>query len=169
MTRPEFITLFNIEVDKASSDALIDFGLDICERLLPKYVSFSKKHSWGNVEVLNDSINFCKKSKGFNQNNFDIQNYLNKVAPNIPDMDDFGDFDGSYALNASCAVYELLEYLYDRDVSHLFNISTCMTDTIDFELSEADPNLTDEKLENHKNIIIEWTYQLGLLANTNEN
>ena len=169
MTRPEFITLFNVEVDKASSDALIDFALDICGRLLPKYVSFSKNHSWGDVEVLKHSIDFCKRSKGFDQNNFEIQNYLDKVEPNIPDMDDFGDFDGSYALNASCAVYELLEYLYDGDVSHIFNISTYMTDTIDFELSEADPNLTDEELQNHKDIIIEWTYQLGLLANTIEN
>jgi len=84
-------------------------------------------------------------------------------------MDDVGDFDGSYALNASFVVYELLEYLYDGDVSHIFNISTYMTDTIDFELSEADPNLTEEELENHKDIIVEWTYQLGLLANTIEN
>jgi uncharacterized protein YjaG (DUF416 family) len=96
-------------------------------------------------------------------NHSDIKFYLDKLDPNIPDMDDFGDFDSSYALNASCAVCELLEYLLDKDKSHIFNISTYMTDTIDFKLSEADADLTNEELENHSDLIKEWKYQLKLL------
>lgn len=166
MTGSEFTILFKSKIDKSRSDVLVDFGLDICERLLPDYVSFSENRSWGNVGVLKDSINFCRKSKENTQNNPNpaIQNYLDKLNPNIPDLDEFGDFDGSYALNASAAVYELLEYLLDKDTSHIYNISTYMTDTIDFKLGEADPNLTNEELESHPDIINERKYQLGLIV-----
>lgn len=164
MTGSEFTILFKSKIVKYRSDVLIDFGLDICERLLPDYVSFSENRSWGNAGILKDSINFCRKNKGNTQNDTAIQNYLDKLDPDIPDIDEFGDFDGSYALNASAVVYELLEYLLDKDTSHIYNISTYMTDTIDFKLSEADPNLTNEELENHPDIIDERKYQLRLIV-----
>lgn len=164
MTDSEFTALFKNKIDKSRSDVLVDFGLDICERLLPDYVSFSENRSWGNVGVLKDSINFCRKSKGITQSTSAIQNYIDKLNPNIPDLDEFGDFDGSYALNASAVVYELLEYLLDKDTSHIYNISTYMTDTIDFKLGEADSNLSNEELENHADIIDERKYQLGLIV-----
>lgn len=163
MTGPEFKALFKNKIDKSGSDVLVDFGLNICERLLPDYVLFSENRSWGNAAVLKDSINFCRNKEN-TQKYTAIQNYLDKLDPNIPDMDAFGDFDGSYALNASAALYELLEYLLDKDTSHMYNISTYMTDTIDFKLSEADPNLTNEELESHPDIISERKYQLGLIV-----
>lgn len=163
MTNSEFMTLFKSKVDSASLDGLVDFGLDICERLQPEYTSFSENHNWGDADLLKACIEFCRAGKGTMVNHSDIKFYLDKLDPNIPDMDDFGDFDSSYALNASCAVYELLEYLSDKDKSHIFNISTYMTDTIDFKLSEADANLTNEELENHPDLISEWKYQLKLL------
>ena len=163
MTNSEFIALLKGKVDSASPPALVDFGLNICERLQPEYTKFSENYNWGDADLLKACIEFCRVGKGTMLNHSDIKFYLDKLDPNIPDMDDFGDFDSSYALNASCAVYELLEYLSDKDKSHIFNISTYMTDTIDFKLSEADANLTNEELENHSDLIREWKYQLKLL------
>ncbi|KIO75086.1 hypothetical protein TH53_22870 [Pedobacter lusitanus] len=97
-------------------------------------MSFSENRSWGDVGVLKDSISFCRN--------------------------EFGDFDSSYALNASAVVYELLEYLLDKDISHIYNISTYVTDTIDFKLGEADPSLTNEELENHPDIIMNGNINL---------
>jgi len=163
MTSSEFVTLFKSKVDLTSLDVLTDFGLDICDRLLPEYTSFSENHNWGNPDLLKECIEFCRLHKGTQVNHSDVKSYFDKLDPIIPDMDDFGDFDSSYALNASCAVYELLEYLSDKDTSHIFNISTYMTDTIDFKLSEADASLTNEELESHQDIVEEWKYQLKCL------
>ena len=163
MTNSDFITLFKRKVDLVSAEALIDFGLDICDRLLPEYTSFSENHNWGNPDLLKECIEFCRVHKGTLVNHSDVKSYLDRLDPIIPDMDDFGDFDSSYALNASCAVYELLEYLSDKDKSHIFNISTYMTDTIYFKLIEANPNLTNEELENHPDIVNELKHQLTYL------
>lgn len=74
----------------------------------------------------------------------------------------FGDFDGSYALNASAAVYELLNYLMDQKPEHLINISSSMTDTIDFKPSKSDPSLSNEELASHSELIEEMNLQLVL-------
>ncbi|TBO42712.1 DUF416 family protein [Pedobacter kyonggii] len=163
MTQLEFIKLLEHKVTGSSPTVLIDFALDICERLQPEYTSFSENHNWGDANLLKECIEFCRVGKGTMVNHSDIKFYLDKLDPNIPDMDDFGDFDSSYALNTSCVVCELLEYLSDKDKSHIFNISTYMTHTIDFKLSEADANLTNEELENHSDLIREWEYQLKLV------
>lgn len=164
MTRSEFKNLFEAKTDRLNSDQLIVFGLNICERLLPEYITFSEKHHWGNVELLKECIALARFSKGRVVSNSDIKSYLNKLDPIIPDTEDFGDFDGSYALNASAAVYELVEYLGDKVSEHIYNISTYITDTIDFKLSEADPSLANQVLENHPDIINEWRCQLKLLT-----
>ncbi|MCX2491851.1 DUF416 family protein [Pedobacter sp. PF22-3] len=131
--------------------------------LTTEYISFSKNHNWGDPDLLTACIEFCRVGKGTMVNHSDIKFYLDKLDPNIPDMDDFGDFDSSYALNASCAVYELLEYISDKDKSHIFNISTYMIDTIDFKLGEANANLTNEELENYPDVVRERIFQLDLL------
>lgn len=163
MTNSEFTTLFKSMIEAASRNVLIDFGLDICERLQPEYMVFSKRHSWGDADLLKECIEFCRVSERGTVNDSDIKFYLDKLDPNIPDMEDFGDFDSSYALNASSAVYELLEHLLNKDLIHISNISIYMTDTIDFKLSESNASLTNEELANHPDLIREWEYQLKLL------
>jgi uncharacterized protein YjaG (DUF416 family) len=164
MTRSEFKNLFDAKTDRLNPDQLIGFGLNICERLLPEYITFSEKHHWGNVELLKECIELARFSKGRELSHSDIKSYLNKLDPIIPDTEDFGDFDGSYALNASAAVYELMMYLIDKNPQHIYSISIYMTDTVDFKLSEADLSLSNQILENHLDIIDEWRYQLRLLA-----
>ncbi len=78
----------------------------------------------------------------------------------IPDTDDFGDWDGSYALNASLSVLETLEYLVDRDKSHIKSISTYMTDTVDFKIAQADNDILDEDVWRHPMMINEMKRQL---------
>lgn len=164
MTRPEFKNLFDTKIDRLNSDELIEFGLNICERLLPEYIKFSVNHNWGDVELLKECIEFARLGKGKVASHFDVKSYLEKLDSIIPDTEDFGDFDGSYALNASAAVNELVIYMADKNPEHIYNISTYMTDTIDFKLSEADPSLPNQVLENYPDIINEWRYQLQLLA-----
>lgn len=87
---------------------------------------------------------------------------MNEVDINTPDTEDFGDYDGSYALNAVASIYELLNFLLDEDKSHLLNISTYMLDDIDFKIAEAGTDLTYEQLDTHPETVKERLFQLQI-------
>jgi uncharacterized protein YjaG (DUF416 family) len=166
MTISEFAPLLTRQLNGLTTERAVDFALNICSRLLPEYIDFSHRNNWGDPEPIKDAISFCKQNKTFQTIEIDKAKELHKAVESvIPDMDDFGGYDSSYALNASCAVLELLEFILDGNKSHILNISTYMTDTVDFKISEAEPNLTNEELENHERIARELNYQLDLIKN----
>lgn len=80
MTRSEFKKLFYAKTDRLNSEQLIGFGLNICERLLPEYISFSEKHHWGSVALLTECIELVRLgSKGRELSHCDIKSYLDKI------------------------------------------------------------------------------------------
>lgn len=72
-------------------------------------------------------------------------------------------YDGSYTLNASCSVITLLDFLINGDKASILDISTYMTDTVDFKLREAYPDLTDKEIDEHPDMTNERKYQLEVL------
>ncbi|RYE38216.1 MAG: DUF416 family protein, partial [Sphingobacteriales bacterium] len=77
---------------------------------------------------------------------------LSDVASITPDTEDFGDYCGSYALNAASAVCETLELILEGNLEHVYNIGTYSTDTIDFKIHESE-DLTDEQIDRHPAMI----------------
>ena len=157
MITSEFPDYLLANLQKLPRDRVIDFAINICERLLPYYKNFNDKYGWGDFELLKEVIATVQNRM---LKPTQIKKLIHKVDAVTPDTEDFGDYDGSYALNASVAVLELLEYLTDYKLEHILNISTCITDTIDFELTEQDSTLTNEELINHPVLINELTRQL---------
>ncbi len=146
-----------------SEDEVINFATELCRQILPDYKVFQERHRWGNYSLLADTITkIANKELLFS----DIKSLIDKIKKIIPDTEDFGDFDGSCALNTSACVLELLEYLIDNKKSHIFNISGYVTDTLDLKLQEKHPNITDKELENHPLLIDELNKQLRLTKNT---
>lgn len=141
---------------------LISFGLDICERLLPDYVEFHDQFNWGDPEILKKSIQYIKDSVSEAVDEEKVNQLLTGLEEVLPDTEDFTDPLGTYALNAGCAVFELLEYLIDPEIDHLLNISSVITDTLDFKLSELESDLNEEDLLKHPEMLKEWNYQLEL-------
>ncbi|NBB18626.1 DUF416 family protein [Runella sp. CRIBMP] len=163
MKSKELNTLLKKQIEKQSFLRDIEFALNICNRLLPDYVDFSKNNEWGEPDKLLRAINFCEKNKLTLETDedevIDLKEELESVTP---DTDDFGDWDGSYALNSVTAILELLEYYLDKDKAHILNISSSITDTIDFKLNEEEDNLSDEQLSEHPKVIEELLYQIEL-------
>ncbi|WP_316828476.1 DUF416 family protein [Pedobacter miscanthi] len=141
---------------------LIAFGLDICERLLPDYIEFNQEFNWGNPEILKESIQYIKNSTSGSIDQEKVNQLLSNLEEVLPDTEEFTDPLGSYALNAGCAIFELLEYLIDPETDHLMNISSVITDTIDFKLSELASDLSEEEILKHPEMIKEWNYQLEI-------
>ncbi|WP_125185355.1 DUF416 family protein [Botryobacter ruber] len=163
MTNKQLSHKIKLQLEKLPFQRSVDFALDICKRLLPDYINFHQKRNWGDPVKLKEAITFCEISKFSLKIDEDkVKEYKEAVEAVTPDMDDFGDCDGSYALNAACSVLELLDYIIDKDKVHLWNISTLMADTIDFKLREEDESLTHEHLVEHPQLLKELHYQLEL-------
>ncbi|KLT63762.1 DUF416 family protein [Pedobacter sp. BMA] len=156
----EFSSQLAIQLASLSPIQRIAFGLDICKRLYPDYLEFFQEYQWGNPEILKRSIDYTGYAMNDEVDEQLVNGLMDELDLVIPDTEEFGDFLTSYAINAACAVWELLEYLLDQDQTHLMHISNMIIDTIDFKLQEKDNTLTADELSRHPMIIAEWTLQL---------
>ena len=165
MDYQEYIRLLKIQINSQSYKQQLEFAVMICKKMYLEYQNFVGVYKWGDANLLMDAIKICDNSK---DNYVDI-NQVKELIPTIdliiPDMDDFGGSEiGSYALNASVSVYETLEFIIDQDKSHIFNIATYYTDTIDFKIQE-EKELTEMEIDNHPLMIEAWKYIIDLTKN----
>ncbi|MES2455763.1 MAG: DUF416 family protein [Bacteroidota bacterium] len=147
----------------SSDDKLLNFALDICKRLLPEYIRFYEKHQWGDPNALIDAIGYCESAKPENLQQHILKDFLERVDLVTPDTEDFGDYEGSYALNASTSTMALLTFLIDGNKDSILESSSYMTDNADAKLGEAYRDLTYKELETHPDMVAERQYQLRLL------
>ena len=148
MNYEEFNTEIKKQIEFLSYERRLEFAILIAKRLYFDYQKFSEVYNWGDPDLLMDGINICQQSLSYFIDNNQINELLLKIDLIRPDMDDFGDELGSYALNASTAVYESLQFLIDKDQVHIYNITTYYTDTIYFRIQE-NQQLTFDEIERH--------------------
>ena len=96
--------------------------------------------------------------------------YINLYSINKLDLiqlniDDFSDFETSYALNALASIYELLLYLGDNDDNHIFNISNLITKTIELKILDENDQISYEDVDNHTMLNNEFIHQLDFFKN----
>lgn len=148
-------------ISNLSYEQKMDFAIEICTRLLPEYSIFQTKHNWGDHKLVTDCLGYCKENlRTQNIDQDTIKSLLNNLDQVIPDTDDFGDIEASFALNSSLAVHYLLEYLVDKKNEHILNIANCMYDTVDFRVREANDGLKNDELDNHPSVVEERKWQL---------
>jgi uncharacterized protein YjaG (DUF416 family) len=159
MSTSELKTKLNDLVSKSKNQTLVSFAIDICKRLLPDYIFFSKKHNWGNPEILSKAIEYCEITLINQTDKEKVKELIYEIEKVTPDTEDFEDIEVSYALNSATSVLGLLEFIVTQDKIHISNVSSYITDTIDFKLGD----LSNEELENHSEIIAEKLRQIEFL------
>jgi uncharacterized protein YjaG (DUF416 family) len=159
MNYRDYIALLKIQTNSQPYKQQLEFAVMICKKLYFEYKNFVEIYQWGDADLLMDAINICDRSKIANSSDLDqIKELIPKIDLITPHMDDFGGSEiGSYALNASASVYETLEFIIDQDKTHIFNIATYYTDTIDFKIQE-ERDLTELEIENHPVMIEAWSF-----------
>ena len=162
MIQSEFTNTLKENIEKSSAQILVEFGVAVCEQLMPDYIDFAKAESFGDVKLMRDAINFCKSNSAHVSKNLRMKIDLEDLEENIPDVDESETLDSTAAMNASCAIFELLEFMTDEQPDHIINIANYMIDTEAFKLSGNDPALTAEELESHKHITDTQDWLLGL-------
>jgi uncharacterized protein len=143
-----FIERLELRSEAMTPDELLRFGLEICNRLYADYAAFSRKHHWGDADLLLDAIATCERSLDSAPDQELVLGLRSRIDAVIPDTEDFGDHDGSYALNASAAVACVLQYVLDKGAKHIRDVATLYYDNIDFKLQESGV-LGEDALANH--------------------
>ena len=140
------------------------FAIEICHRLLPEYEKFYIKHEWGNYQFIVECLNYCQENSNLLKINLQtIEELIEKIDAVIPDTEDFGDLEGSFALNAGTAIESCLMFLKDRRDKHIINVASYMYDTIDFIVQEENENISTEERDSHPKILEERKWQLEKL------
>lgn len=157
MNYQEYISLLKIQTSSRPFQRQLEFAVMICKKLYFDYKDFVEVEQWGDADLLMDAINICSRVIAQSPDIAQIKELIPKIDLITPHMDDFGNNMGSYALNASAAVYETLEFIIDQDNTHIFNIGNYYTDTIDFKIQE-EKDLSQQEIENHPLMIEAWNF-----------
>jgi uncharacterized protein YjaG (DUF416 family) len=104
----DFATLFRQQVYALPYKAGLDLAITICKRLYFDYDNFVSVKHWGDKDLIMDAIQLCEQAKNQGIAISRIEEMLPTVDAITRDMDDFGNYRGSYALNAAASVYEAL-------------------------------------------------------------
>jgi uncharacterized protein YjaG (DUF416 family) len=147
LTYKDFIETFKKQVIVLSTQKGLDLATAISKELFPDYQDFSEKHNWGDPRLLLEGIKLCEESKTRVLEKSDIDSVITRLDMIIPDTEDFGDYDGSYALNAGAAIHCALLYTIEKSPKYLFEIGTLYTDTTDFKLHQM--NVAQKEIDSH--------------------
>jgi uncharacterized protein YjaG (DUF416 family) len=158
MNYQEFTTILKSQTATQPYEPQLKFAVMICKKLYFEYQKFTEVFHWGDANVLKNAITVCEQAIEKPADVALIKTLLPKIDLITPDMDDFGSSElGSYALNACTSVYETLQFIIDQDKTHIYNIATYYTDTIDFKIQEG-KELTRVEIENHPQMIEAWNF-----------
>jgi uncharacterized protein YjaG (DUF416 family) len=162
MNYQDYTSIFKKQLEDLTYSKQLDLALAVCNKLYPDYQEFVEVHEWGNSNLLMKAIKLCEQGKTGLVNISQLEEMLEEVETICPDMDDFGDYTGSYALNASAAVYETLAFLMDKDKEHIFAVATFFTDTVDFKIREENEDLSEAEIDRHPVMVEAWNFMIQL-------
>lgn len=163
MSGDEFKQILKKQLDILPLTRQIEFAIHICKRLYPEYEYFQEKYQWGNASSLAKGIEYVESHQHINKLDIsELKTLIAAINEATPDMDDYGDWCSSYALNAAIVVSEALDFLADHNhnIVHLLEISRYMTDTIDFKIYEADENKNIQDHWQHPRMQQEINWQI---------
>ena len=148
MEYAEFREHLHGRITGMAPDDQLRFALEICKRLYPHYARFHDVHKWGDPEILLDCIRVFENVLQGQRDIVVVSDLRSRVDAVIPDTEDFGDFNGSYALNASAAVAYTLQFVLEQSPENVFHAATLCYDTADLRVSESGV-LDEREIERH--------------------
>jgi uncharacterized protein YjaG (DUF416 family) len=136
MTYQGIISEFKLHAQTLSYSNRLRLIIAISKDLFSDYKSFSETYRWGNPDLLLDIIAISEQSLVAEIDITKIKKLTTELDAIIPDADDFGEYLGSYALNASEVVYEALQFILDGQLIHVIDAGTLYLDTIFLRIKE---------------------------------
>lgn len=152
MNYKEFSTTLKGQVDLLSYQKGLELAVAISKKLFFEYHNFYKNHQWGDPDLLLDAINICEASLSGVIDPSVVSESIHKIEAFTPDTEDYGDYDGSYALNACTVVCEALEFIIDKHPVHIFDSCILYMDNVNFKIHELG-DVAEDDIEGHSLMI----------------
>jgi uncharacterized protein YjaG (DUF416 family) len=159
MTYTCFIQQLQEQTSALSYEKGLAMAILLSRKLSTNYQAFSDRHGWGDPRVLEEALQCCEAAQTGEVSREKIDPLFERLYAVTPDTEDFGDYDGSYALNAAAAILHALQYLSGKDPKDIYAIGILYTDTTDAKLHEM--GIEEEgDIENH--LVMQEAWQLVL-------
>jgi uncharacterized protein YjaG (DUF416 family) len=147
------------------------FAYLTCARLYPNYVYFSKNYNFGNPEKLGESITYIQNNIfQYRVNILTIKALLKNLEQVTPSPENYDTVLVSASLDACNVIFETLNFLVDKDLQRLRDISVMATDSADMyiqEIEDLDFNNDKDfqlKINSHPLMKRELIMQQGIIS-----
>jgi uncharacterized protein YjaG (DUF416 family) len=120
----------------------------LIERMLPNYGLFSEATGFGDEAVFRSALNVCWEKILLPKSKIDLEKQVEKIEPNVPELEDFDMFGTYPAIDAATSLLSLMHGLMGKDEQEFVSISKISQATvarfIEYQLT-VDGELADNK------------------------
>jgi uncharacterized protein YjaG (DUF416 family) len=130
---------------------LVMLNITTCEKVLPIYSLFSNYESWGKKEILDEALILQYQFlQNLSISDSEIENILDEIENNSPDLDSFDNGLASYALDACIIFMESLTFLKSKDINSVISVASSSRDLVDMFVQERNDIPPNDKLLDSK-------------------
>ena len=136
----------------------------LLERMLPNYVLFSEALEFGEPDVLTNALALCWEKILLPKSKISIEKLVEKVEPNVPEVNDFDVFGVYPAIDAATALLTLLHGLQSKDEQEFVSVCKIAQGTvarlIEYQFVLQEQTYTPKDVNQHP--LME--YEIAILA-----
>jgi hypothetical protein len=124
----------------------------IAERLFPNYALFSRLMEFGNTQVLRMALDKVWNALAGRGGKVNFETQLERIEPEIPDVEAFDMYGVSPALDAAVALFSTLNQMLQASAEEALNLSNLAQECVATYLEIiAESDLSDEELVRYIN------------------
>ncbi len=144
----ELVEKIQQKIEQLSFYQQLAFGILVSHSFMNTYERFVEKENWGNLSILKKIWMFLERIATHKQEiNSDLEKLNKELDTVMPDMDDFsGSIYASLALDVCSMLGECLDFVADKNVDNIKNISYIATQSVEFFIADKNnwqPNMPD--------------------------
>ena len=168
-----FLNKIQREISNFHSSQLALFNVMACEKVLPIYSLFFQQEAWGNIRIFEEAlITQYQFILNLPISESEIDNILEEIESNAPNLDEFSNGLASYALDACIIFSESINFLKMKKLEYSLSVASTSRDLVDMFIQEAnnispnDPAL-EVKIQENPFMKREVNRQLNLISQIN--
>ncbi|WP_199609863.1 YjaG family protein [Flocculibacter collagenilyticus] len=146
MSKPKANNFQRIRLLSFEQQALI--AATLLERMLPNYQLFSEVTEFGDYDVVANALDLIWQRLCIAGTKVNIEKLIEKVEPNIPEVEQFDMFGVYPAIDTLTAMISLLTALLNKDAEELLNVTKISQASVS-KYIEYSFDVSEQEFDNH--------------------
>jgi len=125
----------------------------LLERMLPNYALFSDATEFGDAKIFRNALNSIWEKLVFPKSKINLELLVDKIEPNVPEIEDFDMFGVYPAIDTSTALLSMLNGMMIEDELEFVNISkisqASVAKLIEYQLGSENLSANNEAIREH--------------------